>query len=81
MLMKAEDKSKLVEVFHGSLWEAELVKGLLHDRGVQADTQNGLLVNNTLPESAIEVSVVVNETDYEAAMEVIREREKTNIPD
>ena len=73
--------SKLVEVFHGSLWEAELVKGLLHDRGVQADTQNGLLVNNTLPESAIEVSVVVNETDYEAAMEVIREREKTNIPD
>lgn len=79
--MKAEDKSKLVEVFHGSLWEAELVKGLLHDRGVDADTQNGLLVNNTLPESAIEVSVVVNETDYEAAMEVIREREKTNIPD
>ncbi len=79
--MKAEDKSKLVEVFHGSLWEAELVKGLLHDRGVEADTQNGLLVNNTLPESAIEVSVVVNETDYEAAMEVIREREKTNIPD
>lgn len=79
--MKAEDKSKLVEVFHGSLWEAELVKGLLHDRGVEADTQNGLLVNNTLPESAIEVSVVVNETDYEAAMEVIRGREKTNIPD
>lgn len=79
--MKAEGKSKLVEVFHGSLWEAELVKGLLHDRGVEADTQNGLLVNNTLPESAIEVSVVVNETDYEAAMEVIREREKTNIPD
>lgn len=79
--MKAEDKSKLVEVFHGSLWEAELVKGLLHDRGVEADTQNGLLVNNTLPESAIEVAVVVNEKDYEAAMEVIREREKTHIPD
>lgn len=80
-VMKAEDKSKLVEVFHGSLWEAELVKGLLHDRGVEADTQNGLLVNNTLPESAIEVAVVVNEKDYEAAMEVIREREKTHIPD
>ena len=24
--MKEEDKSKLVEVFNGSLWEAELVK-------------------------------------------------------
>ena len=27
--MKEEDKSKLVEVFNGSLWEAELVKSLL----------------------------------------------------
>ena len=26
--MKEEDKSKLVEVFNGSLWEAELVKSL-----------------------------------------------------
>ena len=34
--MKEEDKSKLVEVFHGSLWEAELVKGLLTDRGIDA---------------------------------------------
>lgn len=27
--MKEEDKSKLVEVFNGSLWEAELDKSLL----------------------------------------------------
>ena len=76
--MKEEDKSKLVEVFHGSLWEAELVKGLLKDRGVEAAIQNGLLVNNTLPESAMTVVVVVNEADFEAAMEVIRERENTS---
>ena len=49
--MKEEDKSKLVEVFTGSPWEAELVKSLL-------------------------VSVLVNEKDYEAAMEVVREYEK-----
>lgn len=79
-VMKAEDKSKLVEVFQGSLWEAELVKGLLHDRGIEADTQNAL-ANNTLPESATDVAVVVNEQDYEAAMEVIREREKGNLTD
>lgn len=76
--MMKEDKSKLVEVFHGSLWEAELVKGLLNDRGIEADIQNALLVNNTLPESAISVVVVVNEVNFEAAMEVIREREKSS---
>ena len=73
-----EDKSKLVEVFQGSLWEAELVKGLLKDRGITASIQNGLLVINTLPESAISVVVVVNEIDFEAAMEVIRERENAD---
>ncbi len=73
-----EDKSKLIEVFQGSLWEAELVKGLLKDRGITASIQNGLLVNNTLPESAISVVVVVNEIDFEAAMEVIRERENAD---
>ena len=59
--MKGEDKSKLVSVFDGSLWEAELVKGLLKDRGIESAIQNGLLVNNTLPETAIAVTVLVNE--------------------
>ena len=35
-------------------------------------------MNNTLPESALAVVVVVNEADFEAAMEVIRERENAN---
>ena len=75
--MMEEDKSKLVEVYHGTLWEAELIKGLLNDRGIASAIQNGLLVNNTLPETALPVVVVVNECDYEDAMTVIREREKT----
>ena len=73
-----EDKSKLVEVFQGTLWEAELLKGKLKDRGIDSAIQNGLLVNNTLPETAVPVSIVVNESDYEDAMTVIREREKTS---
>ena len=70
----AEDKSKLVEVFKGSLWECELVKGLLNDRGIEATVKDGLLVNLALPETAISVTVLVNEADFEPAMEVIRER-------
>ena len=67
--MKEEDKSKLVEVFTGSPWEAELVKSLLV-------TKDGMVVNVVLPATAVDVSVLVNEKDYEAAMEVVREYEK-----
>ena len=78
--MKGEDKSKLVSVFDGSLWEAELVKGLLNDRGIESAIQNGLLVNNTLPETAIAVTVLVNEADREAAEAIVRERGDKETP-
>lgn len=74
--MKAEDKSKLVEVFNGSLWEAELIKGLLEANGVKSVIKDGIVVNIALPETAIDVAVLVNEKDYEAATQVIRERDK-----
>ncbi|HIZ01321.1 MAG TPA: DUF2007 domain-containing protein [Candidatus Bacteroides merdipullorum] len=73
-MKEAEDKSKLVEVFKGSLWEAELVKGLLKDRGILSTIKDGLVVNVALPETAIDVQVLVNEVDFEAAMDIVRER-------
>lgn len=78
-MKEAEDKSKLVEVFKGSLWECELVKGLLNDRGIEATVKDGLLVNLALPATAISVTVLVNEADFEPAMEVIRERGKQTL--
>ena len=74
--MKAEDKSKLIEVFKGSLWEAELVKGLLEANGVKSATKDCIAVNIALPETAIDVAVLVNEEDFEAAMQVMRERDR-----
>ena len=68
--MKEEDKSKLIEVFTGSPWEAELVKSLLGNSDIEAVTKDGMVVN------VVDVSVLVNEKDYEAAMEVVREYEK-----
>lgn len=77
--MEAEDKTKLIEVFRGSLWEAELVKGLLKDRGIESAIKDGLVVNVALPETAVSVEVLVNEADYESAMDVIRERSKQTL--
>lgn len=74
--MKEEDKSKLVEVFKGSLWEAELVKSLLENNDIESALKDGMVVNIVLPETAIDVAVIVNEADYEAAMEVVRAYEK-----
>lgn len=76
-----EDKSKLVEVFKGAPWEAEMVKSLLENSNIDSMTKDALLVNIVLPATAIDVAVLVREEDYEAAMEVVRQREKNNAGD
>ena len=71
-----EDKTKLVEVYTGSLWEAELVKSMLGDNGIEAALKDALVPNLTISAIAVDVSVLVNEKDYEPAMEVVRAYEK-----
>ena len=55
------------------------MKGLLNDRGIEATVKDGLVVNLALPATAISVKVLVNEADFEPAMEVIRERGKQTL--
>ena len=74
--MKEEDKSKLIEVFKGSLWEAQLVKSLLGNNHIESTLKDGMVVNVVLPDTAIDVAVLVNEANYETAMEVVRAYEK-----
>lgn len=75
-MKEKEDKSKLIEVFKGSLWEAELMKSMLGSNNVRSTLKDGMVVNIVLPETAVDVAVLVNEADYEAAMEVVRAYEK-----
>ena len=71
-----EDKTKLIEVYTGSLWVAELVRTMLGDNGIETAIKDALLPNLTLPAIIMDVSVLVNEIDYEPAMEVVRAYEK-----
>ena len=73
--MKEEDKSKLVEVFTGSPWEAELVKGLLENNGIATIIKDGLM-STIAPYITPDVTILVSEETYEDAMEIIRERDK-----
>lgn len=75
--MKDRNDEFLVDVFTGSPWEAELVKGQLEGSGVQASLKDGLMTT-IAPYISNEVAVQVNEKDYEAAMEVVRNRERPN---
>lgn len=73
--MKATDNSRTVEVFKGSPWEAELVKGLLENSGIATIIKDGLM-GTIAPYIAPDVTILVSEEQYEGAMEIIRERGK-----
>lgn len=74
--MKGKADAPLVEVFTGSPWEAELTKGLLESSGIESIVKDGIM-GTLAPYISPEVSIMVNESDYQAATEIIKEREKT----
>ncbi len=69
------DQGRLVEVFNGSRWEAELIKGLLESAQVDATVKDGLM-SSIVPYVSPTVSVLVNSDQYTAAMEIISSRDK-----
>lgn len=75
--MNADDKNtRVVEVFSGSPWEAELVKGLLESNGVNSILKDGDMAAIAPYYDGQEVTIFVNQDDYESAMQIIRAREK-----
>lgn len=73
--MKERDETSLVEVFTGAPWEAELKKGLLESNGVSAIIKDGVM-GMIAPYIGPEVSVMVNEADYETATQVVCKSEE-----
>jgi len=72
--MKEEDYSKSIEVFSGSPWEAEIIKGLLESNDIRCVIKDGIM--GTL---APYIAPAVTEDEYESATELIRSRaEKDN---
>ena len=61
--METKTYGSLIEVFRGSLWEAELVKGLLESAGVSAMLKDETLSAVTSPYSGTggQVLVMVNQ--------------------
>ena len=74
-IMKEEDYSKSVEVFSGSPWEAEIIKGLLESNDIRCVVKDGIM-GTLAPYIAPAVSVLVTEDEYEAATELIKNRDE-----
>ena len=72
--METKTYGSLVEVFRGSLWEAELIKGLLESAGVSAMLKNETLSAVTSPYLPTgDVLVMVNKEEV-YAKKVVLER-------
>ena len=71
--MNGANEEKLVQVFAGNLWQAQLVKGLLDANAIPCtlnDETIGAVTSSYAPKVG-DVVVVVNEEDEKAALEVI----------
>jgi len=84
--MKTNNEIKPIEVFSGTIWEAEMVKSLLEDAEIETflqDEFSGTIVPwNTSPGGVGSVKVIVSTLDYEKAKLIVDEYDKnlkTNI--
>ena len=68
--MKEDKDTRVVEVFTGSPWEAEFIKGLLESNGIESILKDGGGLAALTP--------YYIGHDYENAMEIVRNREKAN---
>ncbi len=79
--MKPNNDIEPVEVFSGTIWDAEFVKSLLMNAEVDTfliDENTGTLAPwYTAPGGAGSVKVIVSSLDYDKAKSIVAEYEKT----
>ena len=69
-----KDKEKFITAFTGTLWEAEMVKSLLLDAGIESFLQNSTGHSYAYePILASGVKVIISDTNGEAAKEIVEE--------
>ncbi len=78
--MKEDQNTPIVEVFTGTPWEAELVKGLLESAGIQAalkdDNFGSLAPSMSINLGPGGMRVLVSAEDYETAVQLVETREE-----
>lgn len=77
-----KNKFEFVEIFAGELWQAEMIKEMLEDNGIQAYMENELMGNIApwivTPGGAASVKINVSTSDYDRSKELIDELNNNN---
>ena len=76
--MNDENKEKLVTVFTGTVWQAEIIKGLLDTNEIPCAIMDETIgaITSSYAGFGKGVLVVVNEEDKEKALEIIKGQQK-----
>lgn len=74
--MVTKENDALVEVYEGTPWEAELVKGLLEANGIDSMLKDETLGSIVAQGIGGNIKVLVREEDYSLARKVVDERGK-----
>ncbi|MBO7193859.1 MAG: DUF2007 domain-containing protein [Bacteroidaceae bacterium] len=76
--MTDANKEKLFTVFTGTVWQAELIKGLLDANNIPCAIMDETIgaITSSYAGTESNVLVVVNEEEKEKALEIIKENTK-----
>lgn len=77
--MKIKDRTKFIEIFSGLGWQAQMVKNMLENEGIESyikDEIIGTIAPWYINPGAGSVSVVISALDYDRARIIVDEYEK-----
>ena len=62
---------KLIEIFNGNPFQAQMVKNLLENEGIESFLKDEIMARSPIYSSSGGVRVMISEPDYEKAMLVV----------
>lgn len=78
--MKANDKTKAIEIYSGTQWEAAMLQSLLENEQIEAflmdEAMSSIAPWHSSPGGSAPVKVVVSSVDLDKALDVVKEYKK-----
>jgi hypothetical protein len=68
---------KLIEIYDGILFQAQMVKNLLENEGIESFLKDEIIARSPIYKSGSGVRVMISEVDYDKARVIVDEYEKS----
>jgi len=67
---------KLIEIFDGNLFQAQMVKNLLENEGIESFLKDEIIARSPIYRGEGGVRVMISESDYDKARLIVNEYDK-----